>query len=279
MRRRRTWTLSVGAACLSSIAAATRPVERTIAHLDAADPAVRNAAAESLSLAGDAIRPAVIAALPGASPEAADRLATLLLRTVHWDAALRSGPDPDNGPSPRLRRAAAGRPGRPGRIAQGCHGDRRPDAGVDGRPRPRRPLGGGRRAPRRVRAGVRRHRGRPRARGGPHRRPVGRREGARAGRPPARPVDLPGPCRERRPARRRRLGRAADRPHARRCAAGAGAGDRVGAPVGVPRAGGQHLQVGGRPRDRPRRLRRRPPTCAAAGPPARRGPTTTCPSR
>ncbi len=79
---------AAGAAVVTEpAAAAPRSVGRWIADLDAADPAVRDGATDALSTrGGPAARAAVIAALPAASPEAAARLATVLLRTTAWDA-------------------------------------------------------------------------------------------------------------------------------------------------------------------------------------------------
>ncbi len=69
---------------------------RWVALLDAPDPKTRNAATEALSdpdMAGPTVRPAVIAALPTASPEAAGRLAVVLLRTLNWDPPASADPD------------------------------------------------------------------------------------------------------------------------------------------------------------------------------------------
>ncbi len=103
MRHRRTLPcLAVSALCLTGPAvvrvaasvpppdpAVARSVGRWIADLDAADPAVRNGATDALvEHAGPAARPAVIAALPAASPEAAGHLLDVLLRTDSWDVPV-----------------------------------------------------------------------------------------------------------------------------------------------------------------------------------------------
>jgi tetratricopeptide (TPR) repeat protein len=79
-------------------------VDRTIAALGAVDPNVRRAATELLANDGPAIRPALIAALPAASPESAGRIGDLLLRTVPWDHVLDAPANewPVNGPGNAL---------------------------------------------------------------------------------------------------------------------------------------------------------------------------------
>ena len=88
MRPQRTWTLVVGLSCLLSVSAGRGRVGRLIDDLSASDPAVRDAATELLSDLGPTVRPAVVAALRTASPVAAGRLSTVLLRTASWDVPL-----------------------------------------------------------------------------------------------------------------------------------------------------------------------------------------------
>ena len=105
MRHRRTlpciglalaWTTTAGAAVATVPAPpAARSVDRLIADLDAADPAVRDAATTDLRNDWSAAaRAAVIAALPGASPEAADRLESVLLWTGPWSTPAAAVVDP-----------------------------------------------------------------------------------------------------------------------------------------------------------------------------------------
>ena len=89
--RRWTWNV-VGWACLSAATGAATPpasavttADRYVGLLDAADPLTRHRATDGLAQLGPAVRPAVVRALPSASPEAAGRLLAVLLRTGPWD--------------------------------------------------------------------------------------------------------------------------------------------------------------------------------------------------
>ena len=100
--RRLTWVgcvlgLAVGASVASSAAPPPRAVQRYIALLDSPDPRRRALVTEELAGIDPAVvRPAAIAALPTATPEAAARLMTVLLRTGPWaKLALPVGADPD----------------------------------------------------------------------------------------------------------------------------------------------------------------------------------------